>query len=62
MFFFSNVETASTLLYAHETTTAHLRSHSCFPDKVILAYVEILENVLTAGIYFFEDPPRLLGI
>ena len=29
--FFLSVETASTLLYAQETTTAQLRSHSCFP-------------------------------
>ena len=42
---FLSVETASTLLYAQETTTAHLRSHSCFPDcLVILNEDRILSN------------------
>ena len=30
------VETASTLLYAKATTTAQLRSHSCFPDRLVI--------------------------
>ena len=33
---FLSVETASTLLYAQETTTAHLRSHSCFADCLVI--------------------------
>ena len=28
--------TASTLLYAQETTTAQLRSYSCFPDRLVI--------------------------
>ena len=30
------VETASTLLYAQETTTAQLRSQFCFPDRLVI--------------------------
>ena len=33
---FRGVETASTLLYAQETTNAQLRSHSCFPDRLLI--------------------------
>ena len=28
--------TASTLLYAQETTTAQLQSYSCFPDRLVI--------------------------
>ena len=33
---FRRVETASTLVYAQETTNAQLRSHSCFPDRLLI--------------------------
>ena len=42
---FPSVERASTLLYAQETTTAHLGSPSCFPDRLIILNEErILSN------------------
>ena len=31
-----SVETASTPLYAQETTTAQLRSHFCFLDRLVI--------------------------
>ena len=33
---FLSVETASTLLYAQETTTGHLQNHSCLPDRLVI--------------------------
>ena len=33
---FTSVETALTLLYGQETTSAQLRSHSCFPDRLVI--------------------------
>ena len=30
------VETAFTLLCGQETTSAQLRSHSCFPDRLVI--------------------------
>ena len=60
-----SVETASTLFYAQETeetTTAHLRGHFNFPDRLVILnedrifhmiskrnFAEILENFLTSG-------------
>ena len=42
---FLSVERASTLLYAQETTTTHLGSPSCFPDRLIILNEErILSN------------------
>ena len=34
--YFLSVETASTLLYAQESTTAQLRSNSCFSDGLVI--------------------------
>ena len=64
---FLSVETASTLLYAQETTTAQLRSRSCFPaDRLVKIeyfqtirkkdFAEILENFLPAGHLVFLRP------
>ena len=53
----------SILLYAQETTTARLRSHTCFPDRWVILnedslyfqtsrkrnFAEILEKFVTAG-------------
>ena len=56
------------LLYAQETTTAQLRSHSCFPDHLVQMeieyfqtirkrdFAEILQNFLTAGHLLFSRP------
>ena len=33
---FRSVEKAQTLLYAQENTNAQLRSHSCFPDRLVI--------------------------
>ena len=69
---FFSVETASTLLYAQQTTTAHLWSHPCFSDRLLILnedswcfqrirkkdFAEVLEHFLTAGHLVFLRPFR----